>query len=275
VTLTRKEIDLEDPGFAARLEALAPKDLSAIVNAAAYTKVDLAESDRENARRANALAPEAMARLALRRGAFLIHYSTDYVYPGDKDGPYLEGDPTGPLNWYGETKLQGDQAVMASGAGHVILRTSWVYGLGGKNFPHTILGLARGRDSLEMDAAQTGSPTGVGLLASVSALIAQGNIHEGKGYQGLFHLCPGGECTWLEFSRFLVGKALECGMDLRLRPEGITPRDGPEPSRAAKRPLNSRLSLERFKGYFGLCPPHWTHYAELFVKTVRDLEGRV
>ncbi|MDR2198350.1 MAG: dTDP-4-dehydrorhamnose reductase [Deltaproteobacteria bacterium] len=263
---TRDDLDLAADDFEERLRSLAPKKLKLIVNAAAYTKVDQAESDREKAFRVNARAPALLAKLARERDAALVHYSTDYVYSGDKDSPYQEDDPTGPLNHYGKTKLEGDLQVMDSGARFVILRTSWVYGLIGNNFPHTVLRLAREKETLEMDASQRGAPTSVELLNDFTAFISAGILHHGKDYRGLFHLSSSGECTWLEFARFLVQKAADEGIELKLKPEKILPRKGPEPFRAAKRPINSRLSLRKFSSHFKLYPPHWIHYASRFIR---------
>jgi dTDP-4-dehydrorhamnose reductase len=270
--LGRDQLDLTAPDLEGRLEKLAPVGLGAIVNAAAYTKVDLAETEREPASLANALAPGILATFAEKRGALFIHYSSDYVYPGDKESPYEENDPTGPLNWYGETKLAGDRAVMATDAQWVILRTSWVYGLGGNNFPHTILRAAEYTLRLDMDQSQRGSPTSTELLAAVTAHILGGAVSYGKAPKGLFHLCPRGDCTWLEFSRFLVGEALALGMRLTLTPDGIKGREGPDRSRAATRPLNSRLSVRSIEESFGITLPHWKHHARRFVRACRDLK---
>ncbi|MDR2405980.1 MAG: dTDP-4-dehydrorhamnose reductase [Deltaproteobacteria bacterium] len=266
VVLTRNDVDLESPNLESQLEERLPPSLKIIVNAAAYTKVDLAQTQKTQSHLVNALAPQILASLAKKYNAKLIHFSTDYVYDGKKDSPYTESDPPSPLNVYGESKLKGDELIRETCPDHVILRTSWVYGLLGKNFPHTILALGRDRESLEMDDTQRGAPTSVELLSAVTCFIVSGSLYFAKNYQGLFHLTSSGECGWLEFSRFLVGRAIELGMDLKLKPQNIVPRKGPDSSRPARRPLNSRLSLSKFTQCFGLIPPHWTYHAGRFVK---------
>ena len=190
--ITRAEADLGDPGAHRRLGPLLPDNPRLIVNAAAYTKVDLAETERKAAEAVNALAPASLAHLAKERGALLIHFSTDYVYDGRSESPYTEESETGPLNQYGATKLEGDRLVMESGARHVILRTSWVYGPAGHNFPHTILRLAKTEKTLEMNAAQRGAPTSTELLSAAVSLIAFEHLFTDKKPSGLFHLTAGG-----------------------------------------------------------------------------------
>lgn len=271
--LGRQDLDLESDGLFKKIEDIEAPNLKVIVNAAAYTKVDKAETDKTTAFMVNAAAPQVLAEVAKKRKALLIHYSTDYVYGGDKDSPYTEDDIPIPINVYGESKLKGDISVMESGADYVILRTSWVYALIGKNFPHTILKLAKEKDSLEMDESQRGAPTSVELLSAVTNFIIGGNLYFKKNYQGLYHLTSSGECTWLEFSRFLLQTAQECGLDLKLTKDMVSPRDGPDTSRAATRPLNSRLSLQRFTQTFGIIPPHWTYHARHFVLNYKAFLG--
>jgi dTDP-4-dehydrorhamnose reductase len=255
--LTRAEADLSRPDFEKKVLERLPKNLKMIVNAAAYTKVDLAETERETARAVNAVAPGILAEIALKNNALLTHYSTDYVYDGKKTWPYTEEDPTGPLNWYGETKLAGDRAIMSSGCRYVIFRTSWVYDVRGKNFPKTILKLAEEVETLEMDETQVGSPTPAPLLANSTLYAGCFNIILDNGTTGLFHLTPQGSCTWLQFARYLVELATMRGLPIKLKPENIVPRKGPDTSRPAQRPLNSRLSIEKFSRAFGHKPDPW------------------
>ncbi len=183
---SRKETDLSDlDGLRALVARLRP---AAIVNAAAYTAVDKAESEPDLAYRVNALAPSALAEAARSYGAWLIHYSTDYVFDGEKDGSYVETDAASPINVYGRTKLQGEEAILASGCRHLIFRTSWVYGAHGANFLKTMLNLAAEREELRVVADQFGAPTGAELIADVTAHALRVVLQGGAGLEGLYHL---------------------------------------------------------------------------------------
>ncbi|MDR1164992.1 MAG: dTDP-4-dehydrorhamnose reductase [Deltaproteobacteria bacterium] len=269
----RAEADLAEPGrLREKLEAL-PFVPAAIVNAAAYTKVDRAESERDICFKTNAESPAVLARHARDRGILFVSYSTDYVYGGGGAAPWSEGDGEAPLNVYGESKLAGDRAVLAIGGKILLLRTSWVYSPLGNNFARTVLKLAEEKDSLSMDRTQVGVPTPTSLLAGVTALVLgrflgapRETRGEGPGPWGLYHLAPKGETTWWEFSRFLVGAARAGGLPLRLRPEDIVARDSEDLSRPARRPLNSRLNTRKIEETFGLRLPHWTVGAGKFIE---------
>ena len=187
--------DLGNPeGIAATVRAVQPQ---LIVNAAAYTAVDQAESEPELARRINAAAPAVLAREAAAGGALLVHYSTDYVFDGSGERPWREDDATAPLSVYGQTKLEAEQAILASGCAHLILRTSWVYAARGGNFAKTMLRLAQERERLTVIDDQWGAPTGAELIADVSAhAIAQTRQQPGKA--GIYHLAPAGETPWFQ-----------------------------------------------------------------------------
>lgn len=210
-----------------------------IVNPAAYTAVDKAESERELAFRINAEAPGVMAEEAKRLGAALVHYSTDYVFPGDRPGARREGDATGPANVYGASKLAGEQAIAASGVPHLIFRTSWVYGMRGKNFLLTMLRLAKERDELRIVSDQHGAPTWSRTIADTTALVLAQRWQDDS---GIYHLSSQGETTWFGFTQAILQQA---GLDCRLVP--ISSAEYPVP---AKRPefsvLDSGKLMSRF-----------------------------
>lgn len=266
---TLDNMDLADPNLAEKLKRVEFPKLKAVVNAAAYTAVDRAESEEDVAYRVNAEAAGLLAALAERHGAAFIHYSTDYVYDGMKSGPYTEEDEPAPLNAYGRTKLAGDRLVAAACPRHVIFRTSWVFSQTGVCFPRTVYNLAKARESLEMDCTQRGAPTSTELLSAATLLALRGVMGLGPAAWGLYHLVSSGEATWLEFSRRVVSKALELGLELKLKPGAITPRDVPDASRPAARPLNSLLSTGKAEETFGLVLPNWTYYADRFVEGLR------
>jgi dTDP-4-dehydrorhamnose reductase len=221
-----------------------------IVNPAAYTAVDKAETDVELARCINAHAPAVMAEEARKLGAALVHYSTDYVFDGSAATAYRETDQTGPLNVYGQTKLEGEQAIAASGADHLILRTSWVYGMRGKNFLLTMLRLGRERDELRVVNDQHGAPTWSRTIADTTALIlAQaraGGSHWWRAHGGLYHLTSQGQTTWFEFTAAILA---ESGIECRLTP--ISSAEYPVP---AKRPQNSVMNSDKLISNFCSLP---------------------
>ena len=235
-----------------------------IVNAAAYTAVDRAETEPELAMRINGEAPGVLAEEAAKLGALLIHYSTDYVFDGNKAEPYLESDPTGPRNVYGRTKLAGEEAIRAAGCNSVIFRTSWVFGARGGNFVKTILRLAREKEALNVVGDQIGSPTPAALIATVTgvalAMLRQGR-EMNREKQRLYHLCCGRPVSWHEFACTIVELAGAMpGFDLRLTPEAIRAIPSSEYPTAAVRPLNSRLDCARLESDFGLRMPDWQPY---------------
>lgn len=228
-----------------------------IVNAAAYTAVDKAESEPELARAINATGPAALAQAAAECGAWLLHYSTDYVFNGAGSKPWTEDDATGPLNVYGQTKLEGEQLIRASGCLHLILRTSWVYASRGHNFARTMLRLAVERDQLTIIDDQHGAPTGADLLADVTAhslLVAMKDPDLG----GTYHVTASGETTWYGYARRVVETARAAGQPICVTPDAIRPVASTVFSTAAVRPLNSRLDTSRLRKTFGLELPHWT-----------------
>lgn len=240
-------------GIAQTVRSVAP---DIIVNAAAYTAVDKAESEPESARTINALAPGVLAQEAKRSGAWLIHYSSDYVFDGSGDTPWLETDSTAPLSVYGTTKLEGEEAIRATGCQHLIFRTSWVYAARGGNFAKTMLRLARERDSLTVINDQIGAPTGADLLADVTAhAIRMALLH--PEVSGLYHLVAGGQTSWHSYAGFVIDVARQMGIETKTAPEAIQPVPSSAFPLPAPRPKNSRLNTGKLQNTFGLNLPHW------------------
>ena len=246
--------DLGNPeGIAATVRAVQPQ---LIVNAAAYTAVDKAESEPELARRINAAAPAVLAREAAAGGALLVHYSTDYVFDGSGQRPWREDDATAPLSVYGQTKLEAEQAILASGCAHLILRTSWVYAARGGNFAKTMLRLAQERERLTVIDDQWGAPTGAELIADVSAhAIAQTRQQPGKA--GIYHLAPAGETTWFQYAKHVIAQAQQAQAAIKIKATEILPIPTSAYPTPARRPHNSRLDTRKLQAAFGLSLPPW------------------
>ena len=240
-------------GIAQTVRAVAP---DIIVNAAAHTAVDKAESEAEFAHIINALAPGVLAQEAKRIGAWLVHYSTDYVFDGSGDAPWLETDAAGPLSIYGKTKLEGEEAIRASGCQHLIFRTSWVYAARGGNFAKTMLKLAQERDSLNVINDQIGAPTGADLLADVTAHAIRTALQR-PDVSGLYHMVAGGETSWHGYASFVIEYARLAGIDIKVAPEAIQPIPASAFPLPAPRPKNSRLDTRKLQNTFGLTLPPW------------------
>ena len=223
-----------------------------IVNAAAYTAVDKAESETELADRVNGQASQVMAEEAASLGAWLIHYSTDYVFSGEGLTPWQETDAVAPVNHYGASKLAGEQAIIASGCKHLIFRTSWVYGARGNNFAKTMLRLAKDRDTLSVIADQIGAPTGADLIADVTALAIQ-QVQLRPELAGLYHLAASGEVSWHGYASHVIGFAKANGEELAVTT--INPIDTTAYPTPARRPLNSRLNTQKPVSYTHLTLP--------------------
>ena len=227
-----------------------------IVNAAAYTAVDKAESEPELAHTINAVAPGALAEAAHTLGALLVHYSTDYVFDGHGEAPWAEEAITGPLNVYGQTKLEGEQRIAAAGARHLIFRTSWVYAARGGNFAKTMLRLAAERERLTVIDDQHGAPTGADLIADVSAHAIRQVLRQPQ-EAGTYHLAAAGETTWNGYARFVIETARELRPELALICKEVAPVPTSAFPTPARRPLNSRLDTARLRQTFGLTLPPW------------------
>lgn len=246
----------DEAALQALLERLQP---DVIVNAAAYTAVDRAESDAAAAYAVNARVPEILGQHAARSGALVVHYSTDYVFDGSKDGAYSEVDPVNPQSVYGASKLAGEQALQASEARHLILRTSWVFGAHGGNFAKTMLRLAAEKEQLGVVADQCGAPTSAALLADVSAhLLREATGHwRGAFPYGVYHLAAGGVTNWHEYACFVIEAARAAGLPIRVPLAQIRPLTTSEYPTPARRPANSRLDTRKLRQTFGLHLPDW------------------
>ncbi|MCF5700384.1 dTDP-4-dehydrorhamnose reductase [Pseudomonas syringae] len=225
-----------------------------IVNAAAYTAVDKAESEAELALRVNGDASRLMAEESALLGAWLIHYSTDYVFSGEGSTPWQETDAVAPVNQYGASKLAGEQAIIASGCKHLIFRTSWVYGARGNNFAKTMLRLAKDRDTLSVIADQVGAPTGADLIADVTALAIRQVLQQPQ-LSGLYHLAASGEVSWHGYASHVIAFAQANGEQLAVT--AVNPIDTTAYPTPARRPLNSRLNTQKLRDNFSLHLPDW------------------
>ena len=240
-------------GIVKTVRAVAP---DIIVNAAAYTAVDKAESEPDLSRTINALAPGLLAEEAQRSGAWLVHYSTDYVFDGSGDKPWLETDPVAPLSIYGKTKLEGEEAIRATGCRHLIFRTSWVYAARGGNFAKTMLRLAGERDRLTVINDQIGAPTGADLLADITAHAIRVALQHPE-VSGLYHLAAGGQTSWHDYAGFIIDFARQAGIKIKVAPEAIQPVPTSAFPLPAPRPKNSRLDTGKLQNTFELTLPHW------------------
>ncbi|MGZ8190144.1 MAG: dTDP-4-dehydrorhamnose reductase [Methylococcaceae bacterium] len=253
----RLEADLSDlEGLRRTVQSIKP---DVIINAAAYTAVDKAESEQDLAILINAKAPGVLAEEAQKNGALLIHYSTDYVFDGTKKAAYTEDDTANPLNVYGLSKLAGEKAIQATGADHLILRTTWVYASRGHNFLRSILRLAAEREELNIVADQIGSPTWARLIAETTAHVLRQSMLErlqGDFKSGLYNLTSTGETSWYGFAQAIVEFAREQN-NLLLKNRIIKPIPTSDYPLPAKRPANSRLSTTRLEQRFGLTMPTW------------------
>ena len=228
-----------------------------VVNAAAYTAVDKAEADIQTAQLINATAPGAMAQAASAVGAWLVHYSTDYVFDGSGDTPWMEANPTGPLNAYGRTKLEGERHIVDSCAKHLIFRTSWVYAARGGNFAKTMLRLAQERETMQVINDQFGAPTGADLLADVTAHAIRQVLNRPND-AGVYHLAAAGQTTWFDYAKHVVAQSIKAQAAPEIIVKTIKPvATSPFPT-AAKRPHNSRLNTGKLERTFGLTMPPWT-----------------
>jgi dTDP-4-dehydrorhamnose reductase len=259
VAVDQAECDLSDSAAIRHLVQQTRPDI--IVNPAAYTAVDKAESERDLAFAVNAVAPGIFGEEAAKLGAFVVHYSTDYVFDGTKAGAYSEMDPTSPQSVYGQSKCTGEIALQQANPHHLTLRTSWVVGAHGGNFAKTMLKLAADRESLNVVADQWGAPTSAALLADLTAHLIRQQLRGGPENfpYGTYHVVAGGETNWCDYARFVIGEASKAGKPMKVQTQdirAITTSDYPTP---AKRPANSRLDTSKFRKTFGLELPHWQH----------------
>ncbi|MEA5098597.1 MAG: dTDP-4-dehydrorhamnose reductase [Burkholderiaceae bacterium] len=255
----RSTVDFADADrLRAVLQTQAP---DIIVNAAAYTAVDRAESDEATAFQVNAAAVEVLARYAHFNGSLLVHYSTDYVFDGNRTAAYRELDATQPLNAYGRTKLAGEQAVQQGGCHALTLRTSWVFAAHGQNFIRTILGLAKEREQIDVVSDQIGAPTSAELIADVTAL-AIAAYHADALPEGLYHLTASGSTSWYGLACYVVQQARAHGAPLKLDLPGIRAVTSENYRSAARRPRNSRLDCGKLSEKLGIRLPHWKAHVD-------------
>lgn len=254
----------EPESLAATVRALRP---DVIVNSAAHTAVDRAESEPALARTINAIAPGVLAREAAALGATLVHYGTDYVFDGSGSAPRVEDAPTGPLSVYGATKLEGEDAIRASGCRHLILRTSWVYAARGGNFAKTMLKLAAERDKLTVIDDQFGAPTGAELLADLSAHALR-VLRERPELAGTYHAVAAGETHWHGYASHVIEWARAHGHAVKVAPDAIVPVPTSAFPTPAKRPLNSRLDTRKLRETFGVVLPPWQRGVERMLAEV-------
>lgn len=263
-------VDLAVRGSAAALIAAERPDC--IVNAAAYTAVDRAEDEPDVALRVNGMALAEIGEAACSIGALVVHYSTDYVFPGTATRPYREDDAVDPVSAYGESKLAGERALVESGAAHMIFRTAWVYGARGHNFLRTMLRLGRERDELKIVDDQSGAPTPAGLIAAITAQAVsqwrRADAGTREAFEGLFHLASAGETTWCRFAQVIFARAHAAGLLERLpQVHPIASREFPT---KAARPAYSVLDTGRLRERFELHPSHWTAGLDRVIAEVAD-----
>jgi dTDP-4-dehydrorhamnose reductase len=257
--------DLSQPdAIAQTVKTLKP---TVIVNAAAYTAVDKAETETELAYTINAKAPEALAQAAKQIGAWLVHYSTDYVFNGSGNQAWQETDAVAPLSVYGQSKLAGEQAIQAAEGLHLIFRTSWVYAARGNNFAKTMLRLAKERDQLSVINDQIGAPTGAELLADVTAHAIRSGLQKPE-LSGLYHLAAAGETSWYNYARYVLDYARQRGIELKTAENAISPIPTSAYPTPAQRPLNSRLNIEKLQNQFDLKLPDWQQGVERMLAEV-------
>jgi len=257
--------DFSDPeSLAATVRAVAPQ---VIVNAAAHTAVDKAESESDFARALNAASPAVLAREARASNAWLMHYSTDYVFDGSGSTPWVEDSPTGPLSVYGRTKLEGEDAIRASGCRHLIFRTSWVYAARGANFAKTMLRLAKERDRLTVIDDQIGSPTGADLLADLTAHALRA-VLDRPGLEGTYHAVAQGETSWHGYACHVIEFARALGQPIKVAPDAIERVPTSAFPTPARRPANSRMNTRKLRETFGLALPSWQSGVERMLTEV-------
>jgi len=257
IAVGHAECDLAQSGAIRQLVRKTKPDI--IVNSAAYTAVDKAETEQDLATAVNASAPGVLGEEALKIGALVIHYSTDYVFDGNKAGTYSEDDITNPQSIYGKTKRAGELALKQSGADHLIFRTSWVFGAHGSNFAKTMLRLAAERDSLSVVADQHGAPTSAALIADITAqIIGQYQKQAKVAFAfGTYHLVASGITTWHDYARTVIQTAHAAGKALKLQPDAIQPITTVDYPLPAPRPTNSSLDTRKLCNNFGLHLPDW------------------
>ncbi|HWH88327.1 MAG TPA: dTDP-4-dehydrorhamnose reductase [Pseudomonas sp.] len=264
----RSKVDLAD--FDAVSAYLRQERPDIIVNAAAYNAVELAETYEQDAERINFLLVKVLAEYAAENNAWLVHYSTDYVFNGASDIPYDETDLPDPLNAYGRSKALGEVAVAASGCNHLLLRTSWIYSSRGRNFAKTILNLAATKTEFSVVSDQTGAPTCASFIADTTVLCLYRilNSADTQSLSGTYHLVSSGYASWYEYASYLVTEALSLGIPLNCTEKDIRPVSGSEYPTKAVRPISSRLNNSKIQNAFNIIIPDWKTYIK---RTLSDI----
>ncbi|MGO2149067.1 dTDP-4-dehydrorhamnose reductase [Halomonas sp.] len=263
----RAALDLSDAGAVSAFLTQHQPDV--VINAAAYTAVDNAESDQAMVERLNAALPAQLAEYCQQQSKWLIHYSSDYVYTGQGSAPWQESDTTGPCNVYGATKLAGDEAVANSGCQHLIFRTSWVYSAFGKSFLATMLRLGAERSALSIINDQVGAPTPARLIALITQQALTRLLSEGATLAGgVYHLAPRGETSWHGFACEIFKMAEQCGLPLAIAPDGVSAIPTTDYPTPAARPLNSRLSVDKLEKALAVQLPDWQSQLALTVEEI-------
>ncbi|HEY0588169.1 MAG TPA: dTDP-4-dehydrorhamnose reductase [Pseudoduganella sp.] len=271
VAMDRRQCDLSNlEGVRQVVRSMRP---DIIVNAGAYTAVDLAEKETDLANAINVLAPGVLAEEAAAMGALVVHYSTDYVFDGEKAGAYVEADAPNPLSAYGKSKLGGERLVQAATDNHLIFRTSWVYGLHGGNFLKSIVRAATVRESLNVVADQWGAPTPASLVADITAFAVARYLNraEQQFEPGIYHLTALGETNWCEYARHIVRYLLDNGVPLSLSPDRVHAISAKEYGSPAPRPANSRLDTSRLRNAFGIAIPQWSRDVDRTLREFYDI----
>jgi dTDP-4-dehydrorhamnose reductase len=273
LSLGRQDVDLTD--LDAIRSCVRLQRPTIIVNAAGYTAVDKAEIEAVKARSVNELAVRVLAEEALQLDCWLIHYSTDYVFDGKKTTAYDENDEALPLSVYGETKLDGENAIINSGCKYLILRSSWVYSIRGANFPLAILRRAIERDQIDVVSDSVGAPTSASLIADITAHVLYRLTWDSllkNSVSGTYHLAASGKTSWYEYANFLVGLAKKNGLPVRVAANKIFPVSSESYKTAAKRPQNSQLNTKKLCDKFGLVIPEWEVHVERFINELAMLK---
>lgn len=266
ISVGRAQADFDRPDLLRSFVQQVQPDV--IVNAAAYTAVDKAESEPERVRRINAESVGVLAQEAQRLDAWLVHYSTDYVFDGEKTSPYREDDATNPLSVYGKTKLEGECLVRDAQSKHLIFRTSWVYSTRGGNFAKTMLRLAKEREELRVVADQCGAPTSAELIADVTALVLyrlSRSADSTRTFSGTYHLVANGETSWHRYAQHMLQQAQVVGISLKAGPAAVMPISAAEYPLPAMRPKNSRLSTAKLSNTFGIQLPDWRYHIQRLI----------
>ena len=274
VASDRQELDLEHLDEVRRWVRRHEPDI--IVNAAAYTAVDRAEAEPEKAHRINAEAVGLLAEEANRLNAWLVHYSTDYIFNGEKTAPYEEDDSANPLSVYGRTKFEGEERIRQRQAKHLIFRTSWVYAARGNNFVKTILRLAKDKERLNVIADQQGAPTSAELIADVTAFALHriGQMESPTGVAGTYHLAAQGETSWHGYAQYILNVAKDSGVSLKAGPGEVHPIPTEAYPLPARRPRNSRLSVSKLTRIFRVHLPDWRDHVRRVVQELADRGAR-